>query len=200
MSARRQVAVLVVLLILLAGCPRSPSPRLHTLSTLPPEPRPAVVETAVTLVAVGPVTLPDYLDHPALTVRTGPNEISRSGLDRWASPLGQEVVRAAAANLAVLLDSTTVKVLPWAAVANPDFRIQIAIQRFEREDGRVVLNGDWGLIGPERDGWIAAGQTTVTSPAPVQDSGGTTAAMSAALTEMCRRIAAEVKEMLHTQN
>jgi uncharacterized protein len=196
MKSLARLLAIAVVLGLIGGC-RSPSPRLHTLSALTPEPSMIYAENAMTLVAVGPVTLADYLDHPELTVRTGPNEISRSDLDRWAITLGREVDRAATANLAALLDSDTIKVMPWMEAASPDFRIQIYIHRFEREpDGRIALHGDWTLFGPGRTGITSTGTANLTTPAPSPAGAEIAAAMSTALAEMCRQIAQAVeKEM-----
>jgi uncharacterized protein len=183
------------LVLVVSGCFRSPPVRLHTLSALPPKSSPTSAESGATLVAVGPVTLAAYLNHPRLTVRTGPNEISRSEIDRWGSSLSDEVNRVAAENLAVLLDSETVKVMPWMDIRSADFRIQISLSQFERDsDGEIVLRGEWSLLGTGRSAVIASDKALVTTASKGRGAAETASAMSAALAEMCRQIAAGVKE------
>jgi uncharacterized protein len=186
----------ILLLLIISGCPRSEPVRLHTLSSLSPTPPRISPKAGATLVAVGPVTLADYLNHPRLTVRTSPHEISRSESDRWGSSLSAEVSRAATENLAVLLDSESLKVMPWMDIRTADYRIQISISRFERDsEGEIALRGEWALLD-KNGGLIASEKTFVTTAAQGPGAEQTAGAMSTALADMCRQIAAQVEEKI----
>lgn len=199
MSLRfRSSAALVLLLFAVMGltaCTTTPPARYYTLSSL------AVLEETKLpsageprqVIGIGPVALAKYLDHPAITTRSGANTVSRSELDRWGGSLGDEVTRVLVENMVQLLPGGKYLILPWLETAAIDYRVQLNITRFEgTAEGPVVLNAAWLLFGREGHTPLASGDAALVEP--VQGSGyaALSAAMSQALAELSRRIAAEI--------
>jgi uncharacterized lipoprotein YmbA len=182
------------LLLGLAACGSSPPSRFYTLASLPKEQTPVAAELAEHrgIVAVGPVEIADYLDRPQIVRRSGPTTITLLEFDRWAGSLQSDVARVLVDNLAVLLADSGYMVLPWAATARADGRIQVSLTRFERTgEQAVVLEARWTLYGKERGAVLASGQEVIVEPARSGGADGTVEAMSRMLAELSRRLAAE---------
>lgn len=89
----------------LSGCGSSPPARYYTLdSTSRAEGNPL----ATYAVAVGPVPIPASVDRPQFVVQVAPNLVTLDEFERWASPLDDNIARAVAGNLAVLLGTPAV--------------------------------------------------------------------------------------------
>jgi len=88
-------------------------------------------------------------------------------------------------------------VLPWEVTARADGRIQVSVARFEAADQQtVVLDALWTLHGKERGDILAAGNALIVEPASSGGADGMVEAMSRAVAELSRRIAAETEKRL----
>lgn len=90
MSPYRVVLPVTATLLLLAACPSSPPTRFYTLSDIPP---PAASPTGVGLLTISSVTIPGEIDRPEIVRLLGSNQLSISGLNRWAAPLDETIRR-----------------------------------------------------------------------------------------------------------
>ena len=105
--ARRTAHVLSLALVAAAGagCRASAPARFYTLdSTATAEGAPP----ASYAVAVGPVSVPPMVDRPQFVVQVAPNRIALEEFNRWAAPLDDNIARAVAGNLAILLGTPRV--------------------------------------------------------------------------------------------
>jgi len=190
------VALMLFLVVQLAACSSTPPTRFYTLSALDrsdhEERFPADQRRKV--IGIGPVALAKYLDYPGIITRSGANTITRAELDRWGGSLGAEVSRVLVENMEQLLPRGQYLVLPWLEAAAMDYRVQLNITRFEGTlEGPVVLCASWMLLGRERNTLLASSDAVVTEQ--VRGTGYETIsnAMSRALAELSRRIAAEIR-------
>lgn len=104
-------------------------------------------------IAIGPISLPAYLDRAEFVVRVPPNTIQLSPLDRWAEPLRDNFARVFAADLAAAAGADNVLEFPWYGKPEVDYRVTIDVEQFEqRSDGVAVLVARWrlrrGVDGP----------------------------------------------------
>lgn len=192
-------SVLVAALLLgLSACGSSQAVRFYTLTSLKNVEIPAANAAAERrgILAVGPVEIADYLDRPQIIRRDGATNIALLENDRWAGSLQRDLARVLIDNLGILLGPEGYLVLPWEVTARADSRVQVSVTRLERTDQQtVVLEALWTLLGKERGDILAAGREVIAEP----DSGGaegTVEAMSRALAELSRRIAAEAEAKL----
>ncbi|MDX9709009.1 MAG: PqiC family protein, partial [Trichloromonas sp.] len=189
--------LLILLLALqLSACGKTPSARIYALAALaetglnvpeqtPQEPR--------RVVAVGPIALPKYLDHPAITTREGSTLLKRSELDRWGGSLEDETSRVLVENLERLLPDDRYLVLPWLESGKSDYRAQLNITRFDGPTaGPVELHAAWLLFGNSDKVSIASGTETIVEPLQGEGYGATTEAMSRALVALSGRITEEI--------
>lgn len=202
MTAKRFTIHLIIVCFLpavLAGCfGRSPSPRFYTLT--PPEsggtPEPAGLESVV---AVGPVAIPDYLDRQQIVTRSGRNEIALAEFDRWGGPLEEEISRALVAALAARLSPARIAVFPWRSVylasARTVYRIPVTVVRFDGTLGeKVVLTAVWGVFvrGEKREAGLLSKESTVTEEVGDKGYGALVAAMERAVERLGKEMADSV--------
>jgi uncharacterized lipoprotein YmbA len=193
-------AILCAALLLgLSACGSSPAVRFYTLTSLQEGKNSPAIEIAERkgIVAVGPVEIADYLDRPQIVRREGATSVTLLEVDRWAGSLQGDLARVLVDNLAVLLGPGGYVVLPWEATALPDGRVQVSVTRFEGAgQDTVVLDALWTLHGKEKGEILAAGNAVIVEPAGGGGAGGMVEAMSRALAELSRRIAAEAETRL----
>lgn len=190
--------LILFLTLSLNACGKTPSARFYALATLAetaipvPERSPREIRRVV---AVGPVALPKYLDHPALTFREGTTVLKRSELDRWGGSLEDETSRVLVENLERLLPAKHFLVLPWLETAKSDYRAQLNITRFDGPAaGPIELRVSWLFFGDSDKVFIAGGTETIIEPLQGEGYGATTEAMSRALLAMSRRLADEIRD------
>jgi hypothetical protein len=182
-------ALLLSAALLLAGCASPVELRYVTLAPADP---PAARGDGPSL-AVGPVTLPDYLLRGDLAERSGPHRISYRRDRRWAEPLDHGIQRVLVANLAARLDSAAVREFPGPGPA-ADHRVSLRVHRFEAEAGRAVAVVDWTLHGGSGEGALAHGTFEAGETLGDERAATQAAALSALLSDLAAVIAAAVKD------
>jgi len=166
-----------------AGCSSGPPTRFYTLTDTAPE---ATAPAGVGLVQVAGVTVPGELDRPELVRRIGPNQLSISGLDRWAAPLDQTIRR-------VLSDDMSRRVP--TPVPGREYPVSVDIHEFYGDAScNVILRAVWTVRASH-----AEASRPVNEEIRVPSSGacpGTLAAtMSVALGQLSDRIIAGVARL-----
>ncbi len=197
---RRTIApLLAVCLVFLAGCAGTTPSKFYTLTPMKAADTPAsgVPFEGGSLLAVGPVRLPDYLDRPQIMTRSEGNEIRMHETERWAGSLEGDVARVLIENLSVLLAGKNVAVVQWTSamqsMAPFRNRLGVDVLRFEGSaGGEVVLKARYSLFGPDGRKVISAGESIVREPVGGTDYGALTAAMSRALAAFSREVAAAI--------
>lgn len=194
------VFTMVVLVVFqIAACGSTPKARFYTLSSF------NVSENAEhfnvgkprKVIGIGPVAIAMYLDHPGITIRNGPNTVTRSELDRWSGSLNDEVARVFVENMGQLLAGSEYLTQPWLEIPDIDYRVQLNITRFDGpSEGPVLLNASWMFFGRERS-LLASGDAAIAEPLNGEGYAATADAMSRALNSLSKRIAAEIKSVTH---
>jgi uncharacterized lipoprotein YmbA len=144
------------LLALVSGCASAPS-RFYTLSA-----ESAATPSSSNLsVVVGPVSVPASVDRPEIVVSTGPNQLRLEELDRWASPLQDEIARAVAENLIGMLHTPHVTLASQDLGAGARYRVVIGVQKLESMPGEAAaLDAAWS-VRRTKDRKTITGRTTV---------------------------------------
>lgn len=187
---RRWVAVAampVVAAALAVGCSSSPPTRFYTLSDTAPE---ATAPAGVGVVQVVGVTIPGEIDRPEVVRQIGPNQLSISGLNRWAAPLDQMIRR-------VLSDDIGRRVP--SPVQGQQYPVSVDIHEFYGDDScNVTLRAAWAIRQPH-----AAATQPANEDIRVSSTGACPATlagtMSAAIGQLSDRIIAGVARTPPTQ-
>jgi uncharacterized lipoprotein YmbA len=154
-SARTSLAILAVLAaaLTLAGCANGQPTRFYTLSALADAPGGTLRANLPELtVGVGPVTLPPYLDRPQLVTRVGGNRMVLADFDSWVEPMPGMFARVLAENLALLLGTDDVLMLPQRRDFALDRQVEVDVTRFDVDAaGNAVLDARWWVYGRRRE-------------------------------------------------
>lgn len=139
------------LCLLLAGCGlgRSPVPTYYALGS----PVPLKIESGRLTgprVAVGPLTLPGYLDRNALFTRSAQNpeipEVLIREQAQWSEPLTDGVVRVLCAGISRRLSNQDGMAFPLHAAIPATWRLSVDMTRFDgAPGGEVTLETGWTL-------------------------------------------------------
>jgi uncharacterized protein len=210
MKRRNFVLLLTTLAIpLAAGCssilaPRPDPTKFYVLTATaaaeatPPAP-PAAHQLAIGL---GPVTFPAYLEHLEVVTRASPNRLELSPTDRWAAPLDESFRHILALNLATLLGTGQVVPFPWYDSAKLDYRIEVTVERFERDgSGGTQLVADWLIRGGQSEKPLLSRHSIFSESAGAQTGAAgssmdeAAAALSRDLSDLSKQIADAVTEL-----
>ena len=145
-------------------------------------------------VGLGPIDMPAYLDRPQLVTRLGENEVAVSEYERWAGSLQEDFAESLAANLGVLLGTRDILLHPWYATTSVDYAVSIGVVRFERTaTGGAELVAGWEIRDGETGERYDGGVSRVSQPADTATAAASVAALSRALGQFSREVAAAIR-------
>ena len=179
----------------LAGCASTPPASFHALSPLPEaRDRQASLTEGEFSLGIGPVTLPDFLDRPQLVTRPGANRLEVDEFQRWGGSLRADIVNILGENLAHLLGTSQVLILPTEVRVPVRYRLIADILRFEPgDDGQAHLKVRWALIDPAAETTRAMRESSYRQPYVSADPDSQVAALSACLGAFSREVAATLQ-------
>lgn len=183
--------LLAALLLALSACATAPPVRFYTLA---PE-APPTVQRGTLVVALGSVTLPDYLDRPEIVTRIGPTQVRLGDLDRWAESLEPMVQRVLGQELSRLARLRELVVLPQQRDVRYDRLVEVEVLQFEADAaGTVTLDARWRIFGAEGERQLASRQSLLRAAgAAAPDYPAIASAMSRSLNALAREIAATLQ-------
>jgi uncharacterized lipoprotein YmbA len=187
---RRLAASLAALFVTSACVQLGPTKDTTRFFVLTPEPDTDAIGLVADgpLLAVGPVTLPSYLDRSAIVTRVGPHEVDRLSKDRWAQPLAGMMQQTLAVDLAAAFGARRYLLYPWPRDQQPDIVVEVDVLRFETDRARTArLDALWRLRHGDEE---RTGVTALTEA--VADT--TTEAMVASLSMLLGRMSAQLVE------
>lgn len=149
------------------------------------------------VIGIGPVNLADYLDRPQIITRDGATGIELHEFDKWAESLDTMVPRTMAANLAFLLGTDRVVLMPQPRSQRLDFQVELDIARFDCTPGdTMMLDSLWRLFGRDGDRLLKDGRARIQLPvAKEADFTSMVLIMSQGLEQLSRDLA----EVIRTQ-
>jgi uncharacterized protein len=183
-----------------ASCADSQPTRFYTLAAVPDAPGEAMPALPPDLaVGIGPVTLPPYLDRPQLVTRAGSNRAVLAEFDSWVEPLQGMFARVLAENLALLLGTDDVLMLPQRRPLALDYQVEVDVTRFDVDtSGSAVLDARWWVLGRDGERLLRSGRSTISEPTEVGDYTAAAGALSRALGAMSLEIARAIADQART--
>lgn len=185
--------------LLVSGCGSSAPSRFYTLNSLKPAEtvqQPAG-EKINTIVRIGPVDIPDYLDRPQIVTRTGQSELAIAEFDRWGGSLRNDVSRVLIENLSSIFIAGGVTVVPWKQFAPGAYRVPLTITRLDvTPGGSLYLKAQFSII--DKDGKTVAviKETSISKPVDGTGYNVVVTAISDALAELSREVADSVRSAI----
>lgn len=194
-------ALLVFALLLLAACGgTSPNAKFYSLSSVTaPESTGTAIAKESSVIAIGPLRIPEYLDRPQIITRSGPNELYYSEFQRWGGSLENELRRVLSQDIGMLL-GTGYSVINWPSSGEGTvpilYRVIVDILQFEGVSGnQVVLKSQWAIIGNKEQERLVARTSTVAEQIAGPGYEEVVAAMSRAVAKLSREIAGSVSTL-----
>lgn len=189
----------------LLGCATTPPSSFYALIPIEAASvRSAPLDERWPRIALGPLSIPDFLDRPQLVSRDGV-ALHIDELHRWGGSLAEEFLRVWGENLAHLLETSQVFVYPSEANAPVDFRILADLLRFEAgADGATHLKVRWVVVDPGHGDARIVRESTYRRPLPsapgvASDERGQVAGLSAVLGDFSRDVAAALRRLTMAQ-
>jgi uncharacterized lipoprotein YmbA len=143
-------------------------------------------------VTVGPVTVPASVDQPEFVVQVASNRVELDEFNRWAAPLNDNIARAVAGDLVVLLGTPDVATSPMANFI-PAYSVTINVERFESTRNQGVLLDAMWAVHQTVGGTLRPGRTVAQEAAQGDSYDALAAAHSRALARMSGDIAAAIR-------
>ena len=200
MTLRPHLMTALAAVVLLAACSSAPATRFYTLAAVagaPPagakDPAPRTVRP-ITLV-ISDLRLPRYLDRPQIVTRGSDHRLRMSEHQQWGGNLRDDMTRVLAENLGRQLPGDRVIAAPSHIALQPDYRIEVDVQRFEREaNGSVRLAARW-WISRGSDGVLLASPEASFSGPPVDEDAyeALVGAMSTVFGDLAQAIADSIR-------
>jgi uncharacterized lipoprotein YmbA len=177
----------------LAGCSRSPTVKVYTLSPVAVASQGGMSDLAV---VVGPADLPRALNRNQIVTRASDTRINIDEYHVWAAALDSEFLRVLGDNIAAGLGSDRVVSYPAESPFDLDYRVLIDVLQFDGALGdSVVLKARWTIV--QQNGEAVAVEMFESTQTI---SGGSNydalvAAHSAAIGELSQDVVAELKSL-----
>ena len=147
-----------------------------------------------TIVGVGPIQFPAYLDRPQFIIREGQNQYRLAEFDHWAEPLQSNVERVFLENLNIFLNDVPIAVVQLDGYLKIDYALRMRIIRMESDDGgNVSLVAGWVILGDEGEKVITAKVSSLRVTSASAAYKDIAAAQSQALDSLSREIADTIK-------
>lgn len=138
---------ILLLLITLAICACQNSPRKEYFALSANEADFNITDqTPVNqLVGIGPVIIPEYLQHDKIGYWKTPQQLMLLDNQYWAEPLDRGITRVLALELQTAHSDWRVLQFPWPTNQRPNYSLKIDIQRLDAFADHLVLeaNIDW---------------------------------------------------------
>jgi hypothetical protein len=185
MTQSRLLPLLVAGSVACVSLKPQPDPsRFFVLSSTVPAP---ATRQAGTVVGVGPVTLPGYLQRAQVVTRDGPTAMRLSENDRWAEAFPAMTVRVLTDDLVSALGAERGVSYPWQRALAPSPVVEVEFAQFERDtSGTALLEADWRV---RRGAAAQSGHSRITEPARGPGMEESAAALSRALGRLAGEIA-----------
>jgi uncharacterized lipoprotein YmbA len=189
----RLVFGLAVVTLLASACATtSPPMRFYLLSPIE-DAAPTGVMPGDSLVVVGPLQLPGYLDRREVVVRQPDGRFSLRELDRWGEPLDELLANTVTANLVRLTGSPRVAAFPLPGRASADLRIVGRVLRFDADaSGLAMLELQWSILDARGEPRVPVRIDAYRAQAAGTDTAALVAALSDVLAQFSRQLAGEL--------
>ena len=192
---------ILLFVIVLAACGSTPETRYYVLSSPGTVPAATAGESeGETVLGLGRISLPDYLEQAGMVMQTDDHEIRSANYHLWGEPLEQGIRRSLLRQLSADMPDFRLEA-GRGSQRLLDYRLDIEVESFHgTEQGLAVLSGRWTVYSMKEHALVASERFSFDAVLP--ESGyqalvQTQAALLARLTgDMSSRIAFAVVDDL----
>lgn len=186
----------IIITLFLAACGTSPPAKFYTLSSMPLE-KPnekAAPSEKNTVIAIGPIEIPEYLDRMEIVARADNNRLNISEFDLWGGSLKTDISRVLVENIGILLDGDGLAVIPWKTSMTGSYRVPVIINRLDGIPGdTLTLKAQWSLVDKDEKTPLTFREIIRAKPIKGSTYSAIVASMSEALADLSKSIAESIK-------
>ena len=187
---------IVVGVMILTACGRTPPAKFYTLQPLEQAPINNSISPDVAL-AVGPVAIPESMDRAEIVTHDADNAVSFSEFHRWAGSLQKSIASVLAQNIGSLLKTERITPFTKENIFQPSHRVVININRYEsRLSKEFLLNATWSIKDLEGRKPLLIHNSIIREPLTSATYEELVAAQSKALAELSQQIATGIVEVV----
>jgi len=177
--------------MLLNACSRAPM-QFYMLSAENGTPASTTALPAGTVLGLGPIRLPTYLDRPQLVTALSEHQYQLDEHHRWAERLDENIARALGLSLAKQLGVEQVVRYPWQPRQRIDYQLSFDIlELHQTAAGQSRLAVQWQLKKAEQ---TAIGKRFECSEVAAEDAEAIVAAQSRCLARFSEELANAVRQ------
>ena len=190
----------VAIALAIAGCGSSPSAKFYILNTVDRNVSTSAAPTQDRNIAVkvGPVSIPDTLDHSQIVTRSGKNMLILNEFNRWGGDFQSDVQRILGENISILLPTDQVVLSSEVSLVPTDFQVVINIREFDGNlGGNITLNADWSVTHKGKEKTVIAKKSVLQENAEGSDYQAYVAAQSRLLAKLSQEITNEIRRQLN---
>lgn len=201
---RQKFSIIVNIFVcafILSGCisvARSPSPRFYRLRSLSSQQAVERIKIpADTLIGVGPVKIPGYLDRPQIVTVNKDQTMAFAQFDRWGESLDLAMARVLDENLTFLLEGSDVQMHPWNMFVPVRFQVTLEVIRMDIDlEKDVELVVQWTMLDIKDKNFVFSQRSVLRVAVEPSNYSGAEHAISTALSKLSSEIAHELSRLL----
>jgi len=193
-------AALVLSVLIFSGCVSvggSPNPRFYMPVSVNGQEEVEKIDIVPgIIVAVGPLTIPAYLDRPQIVTKNKNGTLNFAQFDRWAEPLDSALARLIDENLVRLLPAASMQLFPCSLAIPVDYQVIVEIVQLDSDLAKeLVLTAQWSIINAKSRKLLLTQRSQFIQPIKPNNYHGLTGSLSAACAGLSREIAVNLAEL-----
>lgn len=146
------------------------------------------------IIGIGPVTFPAYLDREQIVTRIGDNELHVAGFDEWAEPLKDNFTRVLAENMSQLLPADSLILFPFSGPEKINWQVAVEVARLDGAlGGDVLLLARWTIYEKEGNRIFITKESRFSQPASIPEYAAHAAAHSRLVEALSREMAGTIQ-------
>jgi len=184
----------ICLAVILNGCvsvPNSPVSRFYMLQSEEGNKTAKKIDSVSgTLIGIGPVQIPEYLDRPQIVTKNQDNTLNFAEFDRWGESIGLAVERTIREDLSQILPQTQLTIYPWNPSIPVKYQVMVEVVQLDS-----ILNKDlifivqWTVMDVQSMKKIIMKRSEFRQPIVPQNYAGLAETLSLACESLSREIA-----------
>ncbi|MHC5109093.1 MAG: PqiC family protein [Planctomycetota bacterium] len=184
----------VLAVMAIGGCAASQATRFYVLSGLQESPAATASAEPGSKLGVRVVRFPAYLQRTPIVTRGSRNQLRVAEFHRWAEPVDEGFARQLVENLHYLACAANIHAFPWHPSLKVGNVLIVDVQRFEQQpDGKVILSAFWRMIDDNGNELMPRQRVDVVVPTDGMGYEAVAGAMSKALGEFSKTVAAALR-------
>jgi len=191
---------IVFFAFLLTGCisvPTSTEPRFYMLQALDKsEVKNHYQIASGTVIAVGPVRIPHYLDRPQIVSQNKNTTLEFAQFDRWGEPLNQSFKRVISEDLSLMLPEADIEKYPYNSLIPVKYQVIFEVLEMKNDiNGETSLSVQWSIIDVKYNKVMVNKKSLFSRPVDPKDYQGLVKAINAECVLLSDEVAASLASL-----